>query len=271
MGKQITPQIAATFMLLFLNINAHAQTHNDNLHRTVTHRQNGSAKVDVSKAKTTMADPTLNLSQENTMPQNNGKFGYWTAGVNVFDNYITKRLPELDKDGLSHGIYLPHGYNYKNWTKEDWTNLATTYNGVEMFNLVANLKTAAAQQPDANLTADDIQNARNALDYLKPNNCESWKAFGKMIDGVDRKTRDIRDKITAEKKQKTGKSGALLDLDQFGDIAGDPMDVLDQQKALDQLDKNEVKMDSEHTLKSPDPKAIALDAVKAIKGAVRAA
>lgn len=207
------------------------------------------------------------------MPQNDGKFGYWTPNVNIFEKYITERLPEIDDQGLIHGIYLPHGYNYKNWTKEDWTNLAKTYNGVEMFNIIANIKTAAAQKPDAYLSAEDIQNARVALDYLKPNSCKDWKEFGTMLDEIDRQTRAKRNELMAEKKAKQGKSGALFDLDQFADIAGDPMEnpEFDQQKVLDQLDKNNVKMDSEHTLKSPDPKAVALDAVKAIKGAVRAA
>lgn len=208
------------------------------------------------------------------MPQNNGKFGSWSALVTIYDNYITERLPEVDSRGLNHGIYLPHGYNYKNWTKEDLTNLATTYNGVGMFETLILLKNAAgAEAPTDKLSAKDIQDAQKALEYLKPDSCKDWVDFGKMIHAIQKSTLSQRAELNARQEKAKHKSGALIDLTKFDNIAGDPMDnpEFDQQKALNQLDKNNVKMDSEHTLKSPDPKAVALDAVKAIKGAVRAA
>lgn len=260
--------LIVTCILLFLQLNAHAQTHNGNLHETVTHRPDGSVKVEGVKNKNNTAATTFNrLSQENTMPQNN-EFGTWSGLVTIFHKYITERLPQLDKDGLNHGIGV-NSYDYKQWTKEDLRVLATAYNGVEMFDILATIKNAAAQVPSAELSAQDIQDAQNALEYLKPNSCKDWKAFGKMVDGVDRQTRTQRDALYKKKEER--KSGSLLDLGKFDNIAGDPMDGLDQQKALEQLDKNAVKMDSEHSLKSPDPKAIALDVVKSIKGAVRAA
>lgn len=259
-----------TSIMLFLQYNAQAQTHNNNLHETVTHRPDGSAKVEGVKNKNNTAAITFNrLSQENTMPQNN-EFGYWSGYVTVFHQYITERLPQLDRDGMIHGMPFST-YNYKQWTKDDLRILATAYNGVETFEILTLLKDAAgAKAPTDKLSAQDILDAQRALEALKPDNI-SWKKFGNWIIEVEQATETQRAAMHKKKENAKGKSGALLELGKFDNIAGDPMDGLDQQKALELLDKNAVKMDSDHSLKSPDPKAIALDIVKSIKGAVRAA
>ena len=263
-----------------------AQTHNNNLHETVTHRQGGSGKVESTRTRTTTADPTFNrLSQEKNMPQHNNEFGYWTGAVTIFKYYIGESLPRGESHGLLHGIKIS-SYDWKTWSKSDLRALANAYNGVEVFEMLEGIKIAAgAKHPTDKLTAKDIEDAQRALENLKPNSCADWKEFGKWIHSVAKETETERAAIKERKKQRphptggTGlvpepedmKQGVLLDLEKFRDIAGNPMETLDQQTALRLLEQNAVTMDTTHDLKSPDPKAIALDAVKNIKGAVRAA
>ncbi|MBN8669494.1 MAG: hypothetical protein J0L80_02335 [Chitinophagales bacterium] len=234
-----------------------------NLHKTVIHGKNNSATM-----------PVVNHSHtEKTMPKNEiPDLGYWTGRVIIFDDFFKAVLPRHDRDKMNHGVGVS-SYDYKQWTENDIRVIATAFNSLEMFESLVLLKDAAGSEPNGKLTEKDIADAQKALDFLKPNQCKSWKSFYNMIVDVEEATEADR-AVLKQRKQEArnrGKSGALMDLNKFGDIAGDPMDVLDQQKALELLDKNAVKMDDEHSLKSPDPKAIALDVVKNIKGAVRAA
>ena len=282
MGKQYRSIVTASCILLFLDTNVLAQPYKKNLHETVTHGNEGSVKVEGIRTKTAVT--TFNPSQEKSMPQNDKEFGYWTPSVVIFKHYIGERLAECDHKHMLHGIALS-SYDWKQWTKKDLTNLATSFNGVEMFELLEGLKIAAgAKEPTATLTEKDIKDAQRALENLKPNVCADWKEFGKWIHSVAKETKEKREALHERKKESrpTGgagvvaepedmKQGVLIDFTKFNNIAGDPINVLDQQKALALLVQREVKMDTDHSLVSPDPKAVALEAVKNIKGAVRVA
>lgn len=235
-----------------------------NLHGTVTQDADSHARMPV----------TDHSHRRNTMPQNDKDFGDYAGLVTIFKHFITEELPSVERKGMAHGIPLST-YDYKKWTKKDLTILAGSYNGLEQFDILIGLKNAAVgiSENDKPLTPRQMQCAQNALTELMPNSCKSWKKFYDMIADVQDETEEKRAYLRElkEKDAHHGSSGAILDLDKFNDVAGDPMDALDQQKALALLEKNAVKMDSEHSLKSPDPKAVALDAVKVIKGSVRAA
>ena len=237
----------------------------DNLHKTVIHGENNSATM-----------PIVNNSHtEKTMPQNDKDFGDYKGLVSIFKYYITEKLPELDKKGLNHGIYLPHGYDYKQWTQEDLTNLAVTYNGIEMFESLIVMKNGAVDKDaDGNYTPKALC-AQNALTELKPNGCKSWKGFFNMIETVQRETDEKRAAIKQRKQDEKnkGKSGAVFDLHKNDAICGDPMEnpAFDQQAALQTLKDREIVLtDANAGQKKPLETAVT-DAVKAIKGAVRAA
>lgn len=279
--------ILAVCMPLFLQSKVSAQTHNGNLHETVTHRQGSSAKVEEAKNKNNTAVPTSNrLSQENRMPQNDKDFGDYAGMVTIFKHYITVRLPELDRSGLSHGMPFST-YDYKQWTKNDLRILATAYNGVEMFEGLVGLRNAAIGESASGkpLTEYQMQCAQNALTELKPNSCKSWKSFFNLISDVADATEAKRAELKERKKKApirgTGgvieidenTQGMLIDLEKFKDVAGSPLDnpAFDQQAALQTLKDKEIVLTDAAAGEKKPLETLVTDAVKNIKGAVRAA
>ncbi len=251
-------------IMLFLQLNTNAQTHNGNLHRTVTQGADSRDRM-----------PTSSHShKESFMPENDKDFGIYAGRVTIFKQYFSKSLPRAAAKGFDDGIHLS-SYNWKEWSEYDLQRLATSYNGVDMFVGLMYMKNSAATKDEYGNYTKEAIHSQNALNELKPNSCKTWQCFANMIIRTEDATMPKLLQLMRLKKLEipSGMTGAVIDLDKFDNIAGDPMEnpAFNEQAALRLLEKNEVKMDKEHSLKSPDPKAIALEAVQAIKGAVRSA
>jgi hypothetical protein len=254
-------------ILLVLHEDAQPQTHNKNLHRTVTHRSDPTAKVTVPH----------HSHKEGTMPKNDKDFGIYAARVTLFKQFLEKELPDTDKRGLIHGVPLST-YNYHKWTEQDVRVIATSFNSYEQFQSLLYMKNSAGAKDENGQYTEEALCAQNALTELKPDSCKSWKSFFNMIVRVEKDTESERAALKIRKDETrrridSRQGGTLIDLHKNDNIAGDPMEnpAFDQQAALSLLERNAVKIDAEHSLKSPDPKAVALEAVKALKGAVRSA
>ncbi len=136
-------------------------------------------------------------------------FGYWTNSVNMFKQFLEHGLPDVDRrlgEGI-HGIpFSPNVkhdgvYDYKKLTVEDWRALATTYNGIDQFNLTCGIKDiAGAKGPVGEFTQKDIEDAQVALEYLKPDSCADWMAFGRMLHKLQKETEAERAPIMARKR-----------------------------------------------------------------------
>lgn len=264
----------STFIMLFSFNILNAQTHAKNLHKTVTHVKASPAKVEGIE-KTTRAVTTFNqVSQENTMSptptdEDKAKYGIYAGRVIIFKQYFSESLPRAQFNGFDDGIHLSSN-DWKQWKQDDLEKLATTFNGVDMFADLMDLKNGAAEKDkDGNPTKDAIC-ARNALEELKPNCCKDWKAFAKMIVRAEDATMDQLIKLMKKKNLVIPPGyGALIDLQKNDNIAGDRMQdpTFNQQAALAMLEKSGVTKDATDGLKKPLETAVT-DAVKGIKSSV---
>lgn len=201
--------------------------------------------------------------------EDKAKYGIYAGRVIIFKQYFSESLPRAQFNGFDDGIHLSSN-DWKQWKQDDLEKLATTFNGVDMFADLMDLKNGAAEKDkDGNPTKDAIC-ARNALEELKPNCCKDWKAFAKMIVRAEDATMDQLIKLMKKKNLVIPPGyGALIDLQKNDNIAGDRMQdpTFNQQAALAMLEKSGVTKDATDGLKKPLETAVT-DAVKGIKSSV---
>ena len=205
--------------------------------------------------------------------------GRFKASVLIFKDYVERARPRAYAAGLED--YVNIKFHVKEFTKEDITHLAISPNGIDHFYTLGGIA-AAAVTTDENgktvpgTTPDAIQ-AQNALTYLKPDCCKSWKTFCNMITEVYKETKNERTNIEAKYPDKARRKfipdakpedkghGSIMK-PHAADIALNPMEDpnFDHQKAL-----AKVSLDATHDLKKP-METLITDAAKGL-GNVRAA
>jgi hypothetical protein len=185
---------------------------------------------------------------------------------------------------------------YGQWDKADLTALATSKNGVKTFEMLLDLS-LTMYSPKAPESMQE--EAAAALKALSPKGPDDYIAYALEIRAVGKETIEQRKAIPAEAhfnsvhdlyvspmipKLKPGRSyneylskpkgtGLVAPEDLSPDVGLNRVEdkAFDQQAALDLLTQHTVTMDAEHSFKSPDPKAAALDVVRTLNATIRRA
>jgi hypothetical protein len=126
--------------------------------------------------------------------------------VDDFKFYFTTILPDLIRTGSSHTVDLS-SLNWKSWTKNDLTSLATNKYAVDLFESLIIFKNGAVEKKDGKYTVDAI-GAQNVLADLAPTICskntgddlEPWQRFFDLIEIVQRETAGKRPSATPQPK-----------------------------------------------------------------------
>ncbi len=177
----------------------------------------------------------------------------------AFMAMIKQANDELDREDM--GVYYDDYKAVKPFIKNDWDKPDLTLlakNNPKIFKRLLSIADGVFYPKG------DAEKAGIALDAVLPKDF-TRKDFAQLIEIVAKENRIER------LPRGTGFNFKMEGLSP--DIGINKLDDknFDQQAALNLLAQHTVTMDAEHSLKSPDPKAAALEAVKALKGNIRSA
>lgn len=215
MNKLIYRLFFAGGMILFFQDNVAAQIHNGNLHGTVTHNPNGSA-ITRDNGSQTAAKTT---AQEKNMPQH-----IYTQMeiVKFVEDVVGNTLRKTHEAGVETGLPKRFNYNIRQWTQQDVTDFAKCDKTFDFFENLAGVAGGAIEKDkNGNYTKHALE-SQEALTYLKPDGCKSWKSFFNMISTAGAETKEIRAEYWRkinERKNGGKKHGAIIDISEFSDIA----------------------------------------------------
>lgn len=109
-----------------------------------------------------------------------------------FIEYSLASFQEAGRANIAIGLRPGFHYETKNWEQADVTSFADCPNTFDIFENLLGLANAAVETKDGAFTDKAIQ-SQNALSYLKPDSCKTWKGFGRMIGDAAAATQATRD------------------------------------------------------------------------------
>lgn len=212
--------------------------------------------------------------------QMNNDFGRYAENVKDYREWLTINQ-EIIKCKCPDPAHVKK--NTKEWTKKDFSNLASHSSGFLQFESLIDLARAGSQlNKDKTAYTPDAIQAQNALMSLAPAGTD-FKTFYNLIREVARETKEVRAELLIKakakydaEKVKAPSAKSRVDMGDRGAIDMDGIELMqsrvenpafDQQAALELLAKGGVKVDASHELKAPLETQVS-DAVKAIKNMV---
>lgn len=202
--------------MLFFQGNILAQTHNPNLHKTVTHSHKESV---INRDNGSQEATRETNAQEGYMPQR--KYNPMSSTKYV-QSFVNETMYQVHKSGTETGLPSDFHYNMAQWTQRDMTEFAKCSNTFDTYELLLGVANVSVEKKNGKYTEDALA-AQSALEAIKPASCKSWKSLAIMIGDAADATQSIRDgyRKEIEKKQHGKKHGSIIEIHKDVEYCGE--------------------------------------------------